>query len=383
MGDRVSPSGTTPPPLPGGQLALVDDELVPVVDAQRGLDGAWYAVDRPPEAPSAKELHRDLERVERALRHASATERRQLAFDFGAGEVRQPSLEWRQGTARAMEALDPVLGRRLAQRYRVCGQPGVKRCKDCGADDRVRVHETSCESRVCPSCQRQKMKPKRKWLAKAMRVFPLSNRGKTWWFDTLSVRRPEGTSIARLRDDFERGWQAWRAIWSDFHKAHGADRAFVSAEVSPGGVVHFHVLIYQPFVDLKKHRPELDAILAAHLPGTTRYHRQRVVHARKGHRRRPKNEKGVEGAAFEVAKYTAKCSVSDSPNARQTHPILAAMIALAFFQAPRFRRYGNWDPMPELDLDDEGELWTCDSCGSHRWAFCPNRVLYNKERGPP
>lgn len=372
-GGRVSDLGGI---APSGQLALVSqDELVPIVDAQRALDGAWYAVDGPPAAPSARETPDAIRDVQKALEASTLTERHQLAFDFGDSEVQQGHFQWRKHTADAMEALDPNVGGRMARRFRACGTPGVRRCVDCGTRDHVAtVYESTCQNRACPACQRVSGRERRKWLVRAMEAFPVTDgrQGRsTWWFDTLTVRRPAGTSIRRLQDDARRAWSAWREqVWPLWQR-WGAERSFAVMECSPGGVVHLHAIVYGPWVDLRVHRPELDAAIGrSAIAGSPMYRRQRVTE------RRGENSRGIKGVAAELAKYTVKSTTSESIHARQTHPILAAMVALAWRGMRRFRTYGDWKGfrrlVKRLERTDERESdWACPSCGSHDWAFQP------------
>ena len=249
-------------------------------------------------------------------------------------------------------------------------------CKRCGVEDRESARRTAdCEMRVCPRCGRQRAQKRREQIkAAAKRLEPYGN-GK-WHLHTIPVPRllEEGTTIGRLKRDFETAWAAWRAAWS-FLKAHGAQIAYVSAEVAPGGLVHVHAMAWHPFVAGGAFKTLRERVLRVlHKAGhgsqleswrSMQYKVQPVsVEKQKGHRT-------LWGAIKEVAKYVTKgVAVEEhdrfqygAPDSEpwQSHPGLCAQIEIAWKGRRVWRVYGEL----EQEKDIQAETWTCPNCGHH------------------
>lgn len=372
---------------PRGQLALIGD-------AQLGLDGRAYSLERPLPALSS-------DKVASVASGLPAEKREQLAFSFEDGAVQLPLHLWREETANAIEALSPQKHAKYAQRMRDCGRPGIKRCTKCHAPTGKVGYQSSCDSRVCPLCAKDAVKDKRTWLVRAMMLWPLQNRGDTWWLQTYTLRHPPGTSIRRLREDFELVFRGFKqGVWPVL-QSQGANRAFLGGEVGPHGNVHVHVLIHGPFMRVEPLRAAWQLIT-----GSSWIHVRRVVPWRTA--RHDKRFIGMRSAAAELAKYICKGLGSNSKLAEQTHPTLAAQVAIAWHGRNRFRYYGSWhrcqrcgeqrskhvdercadggryEGLPKISLVDEGPRpWTCSKCGHDEHAFFPLDDMSAGARAPP
>lgn len=97
------------------------------------------------------------------------------------------------------------------------------------------------------------------------------------------------------------------------------------------------------------------AILEAIGGETTQY---RVVRIRKG-------AKGVK----EVAKYVCKGVAMNNRTAKQTHPLLAAMIEAAYRGRKLAIQYGDWKGLGVSVADDDEYEWHCPVCGTERFSW--------------
>ena len=361
--------------LAAGQVVMD----LPGVPAQLGLDRVPY---EPPASPAAPHLY-DPDHLEDVPLDAFPS---QVAFDFvkpvqmsfdAYRAARVKALGWlarlhRRGPLRSALA-------KAAERASFCGTVWqLLSCEDCGCVD-AKTHRrvATCDGRTCPACARKMSLELRARLLRAMKLWPSSGRGMTWWFHTVTVRRDlaEGTSVERLMRDRERALAGWRSGWKVL-RSLGAERAIVSQEVAPGGMVHLHILAYHDYLRPEQLADVRAAILDTIGGGTTQYRVERV--------------KGNRKAVAEIAKYLVKGVASSSRSSEQTHPVLAALVELAWRQKPRTLWYGNWKGLDTVEVDadaQDGVTWKCPGCGSthYRVNYCDGRQrpLDREDRPPP
>lgn len=276
--------------------------------------------------------------------------RRQLAFGFDRAGVQLGFHEWKGLAADAVAWFEGT-GSRSA-RIRACGSMmAVPVCRGCGRPDLTHAMVSAdCESRVCPSCARDGAQRRRKRLRRAMRVYPVKRRGQSWWLHTLTVRKPPGTSVERIVADAETAWAGWKAAWAVM-KVQGATAAHAELEVSPGGLVHIHVLVRSPFL-------QKDVLATL---------RSVVVAAGCGEQYNVKRVKSQKGASAEVAKYLTKGVARSDGRASQTHPLLAAMVDVALRGRRTVREYGTlWRDLPD---DEDPAAPACPHCGCCGWTL--------------
>jgi hypothetical protein len=308
---------------------------LPLPGTQLGLDGAAYL---------PKPAKVDGPRVD--LPDVPVEERYQLAFDFSAGPVQLGFDDWRGLTADALEWFEWGTGKneRRAQRLRDCGSMiAVPFCKHCHELDlKGGVRSASCATRCCPACQREESKERRKNLRDAFRTWPYSRRGVSPWMLTITVPHDYATSVTRLRNDAEKAFRGARLGWN-YLATRGAKRAYVKLEVGTRGMVHVHLLVWMPWQP-----PAALAQFRALVSSVTGGQHVNFKRANKG---------GVR----ELAKYFTKGVARADSKAEQTHPLLAAMVDVAFRGARLVREWGDWDGQgfepPKL------EPWSCPSCG--------------------
>lgn len=320
------------PIVAGGQIAL------PGQPAQLGFDRAPYALGSRwnpyPEPRDAGELPR-----------GNAAERAQLAFEFATEGVQLGFRDWRAGVADCVDWLNPRIDAQRAARFRKCGDMWqVKRCKECDHVDADGAQRSAdCESRVCPRCQREAAKERRDMLGDALKQWPAQRRGLGVWMHTLTTKKAPGASVERLREDGELAWRAARAAWGVL-KHRGAKRAWAKLEVGPGGMVHVHMLVWSPW--LPPHALEELRTAASAITGAPFYNVKRAK----------------RGSVAELAKYFTKGVARYDAGAQQTHPLLAAMVDVAFRHARLIREFGAWDDLdwtpPDLNA------WECPCCGA-------------------
>ena len=352
-----------------GQRAL-DLEGVP---AQVGFDGLGYAIptevldpDDPPQRTAAGDAS-------------------QLAFAFGTTGVQMGFDQWHRARDARLLWLAAQFPRgktrkalvSRAKRGSECGRIVRQRvCTSCAAIEAKTHVASNCESRTCPASARADALKLRAKLFTALKRWPSERNRAEWFFHTVTVRRPDWTSIDRLRVDRRRALDGWRAAWKLIRALCGGTRAYLSVEVSHGGMVHAHVLAHHRFItpyQLGKIRKAiLDAI------GVGQAEQYKVV--------RIKAAKGGRGGVKEVAKYVTKGVAMNHPNANQTHPLMAAMVEVAFMNLPIAVEYGNWDGL-DVPVPDEG--WCCKACGGHpfHWRYFDKLtrqiVEVPEARGPP
>lgn len=341
----------------GGQTVFASET------AQFGFDGVAYAVgkcaesppvplgtdDDPFPPPASRSELRKLG-IKRSIRNQNS-----FAFEAGGG-VQMTFEEWQKEAAEAMRWFGSENSKR-ATRIASCGSlVMVPRCEDCGnfeVDNQRR--SADCEVRVCPNCARDRARPVRAKLRRAMDHWSLKGRGKTWFMHVITIPRPRGTSIQRLSRHERLAWDVIRNLVSFLKQECGSTRSFASLEVSPGGVVHVNLLAHHSFVRGKKFEQMRRA--ATELQGASQYKVQRI----KG------GKKGAAKAAAEVAKYITK-GVAGKEGSKQTHPLLSAMVDVALRGRKLQRWYGNWKGLP--DAEDLEQEWKCSLCeGPLRYAY--------------
>lgn len=301
----------------------------------------------------------------------------QLGFVFSPDGVQMHFDEWHRRQVAELELfrsrfprgkIRKSLGKK-ARRGRDCGR--IVRNKVCALCSGVEAKETAasqCECRTCPASARADALEVRRKLYAAARASPYERRGLRLFAYTLTVRRPEWTTIERLRVDRKRvldGWRAGRRILARY----GLAWAHANIEVSQGGVVHCHVMARHRYVHGKAFDKLRDAMLAAIGGGTTQCKVQAVKNSKK--------------AVKEVAKYVCKGVAMNNRSARQTHPRLAAMIECAFHGLPTSIVYGELPLPPEKEEPE----WHCPFCGNDEFRYRyidrrTNQIIEN-ERGPP
>lgn len=276
------------------------------------------------------------------------------------------------GFSRWQEALDGWLdwfgvGQGKRDRLLRCGQGmTIRVCSKCGVEDRDTARRTAdCDLRTCPRCGRTRAQERRECIRAATeRLQPYKNG--SWHLHTIPVPRDleAGTTIARLRQDFDAAWSAWRALWRHLRTV-GAQIAYVSAECAPGGLVHVHAMVWHPY-----QRGAAFARLRDIVIRTLRrrgYLKAAIYHLAKVASR----GKGLMGAIKEVAKYVTKgVAVEEHDRAAynapdcepwQTHPALCAQIELAWKGRRTWRVYGVCPPA-ERETPAEPK-WSCPNCG--------------------
>jgi len=308
----------------------------------------------------------------------------QLAFAFPTGGVQMGFDEWHRDRDQALKWLSAQYPRgktRKALRLR------AKRGGECGRYVRQRIciagHveakyfvASNCESRTCPASARADALELRSKLFAAVEQWPAKRRGQSWFFHTVTVRRPDWTSIQRLRVDRKRALAGWRAGWKIIRKLCGGKRAQLRVEVGSGGMVHVHILAYHRYI-LPKHLQLIrEAILTTVGGGTTQYRVDRVGTGR-----------GLKGGVKEVAKYVCKGVAMNGPTAMQTHPLMSALVETAFLRLPLAIEYGDWSGLRVADQEHE---WHCSACGIEKfnWRYLDKRtdvfvLVEELGRGPP
>ena len=320
---------------PRGQLVL------PGHQAQLGFDRAPY--EPPVGTPTNPYPEPGIGEPPPAV---PVAERRQTCFAFSSDGVQLGFDDWQPEFGRWLRWHEPH-DRKRAERVERCGSMWqVRRCKDCGTHDTTKpVRSADCDSRVCPSCAREAAREREQFLRDAVKSWPLSSRGKSWWMWTLTSVKSAGRSIELLIEDFEKVGSGWRAAWAILKK-RGCDRAWLKFEVGPGGMVHCHVLVFGPFT-----HPDVLAKVRAAYESVTGANQVNVKRATK---------RGI----IEVAKYLCKGLASSDSRSHQTHPALAAMVDVALRGARIVREYGTWDGMG-FTPPPEVPRWCCPCCGAH------------------
>jgi len=253
-----------------------------------------------------------------------------------------------------------------ADRITRCGTGiQVPVCKRCGVEDRDSARRTAdCEMRICPRCARQAAQQRRECIRAAFVKYQPFKNG-FWHLHTIPVHYPRdgGTTLARLRYDFDSAWKAFRAAWK-FLKARGAQIAYASAECAPGGLVHVHAMIWHPYVSGSAFAALRETVLGAL---ARRGHRAEQYHVAKVTlRKHPKTgEATYRHAIAEVAKYVTKgVAIEEYDRSgnlpRQTHPGLSAQIERAWKGRRVWRIYGEDAPRAAEEKD---EKWQCPNCG--------------------
>ena len=313
---------------PAGQIVLL-----PAEPAQLALDGT-------PMEPVGSLGNPLAECAAAELPDVPSWERRQLAFDFDSGGVQMSFENWQQDAARAVDWFGAP---DRATRIRTCGsRVQLKACKDCEQIDLgSAVRSADCMSRVCPSCARKTAQGERAKLLRAMERWPWKRRAKSWFFYTGTCRRPPGTNVVRLQGDLERCSALGLAVWHKL-KGWGCERAMLRFEVGRGGMVHFHMLAHHKWLGAAR-LAELRA-LAVKLCDSPMFNVRRAN----------------QGSCAEVAKYVTKGVARSDAGANQTHPVLSAMVDVAFYGRKLWRWYGDWKG---IDTDEIEPSWSCPCCG--------------------
>ena len=267
--------------------------------------------------------------------------------------VRIGHADWQREASAELRKLAPHLTGR-ADRLDRCGSAVVTRvCRGCGyRDGETQVRSADCDLRICPRCARKRSQERRQMIKAAMRRLR-KFRGKKWHFHTIPVRFNGETTVERLQADFVTVWKAWKRLWRFLRKKLGALMAFASLEVSPGGLVHVHVLAWHRFnPDLKAQR---QVVMRALPEGSSQYDVQVVTAG-----------KHQDKAIAELCKYLTKgvaVDARDDYRPEQTDPRLAAMVEVAFMRRRCWRLYGgvSADDMAAVDPPE----WSCPACGGH------------------
>ncbi len=249
-------------------------------------------------------------------------------------------------------------------------------CRNCGVEDRENARRTAdCEMRICPRCARQKAQERRECIRAAVAQYEAFNKSGGWFLHTIPVPRDHaaGTTIARLRKDFDAAWSAWKCGWKYLKQHAGAQIAYASLEVSPGGLVHVHVMAWHKWV--KDFEGLRRAVLSTlHRRG---YKRAVFMHSVRitGN---GKDEGDLDGGIKEVAKYLTKGVAVDEHDRykygaadctpRQTHPALCAQVEIAFKSRRTWRIYGKCREETPKEPED---TWICANCGhrEHRLRY--------------
>lgn len=340
--------------------------------AQIGLfDGFGYAVPT--------EVH-DPDNPHKPTRHGNPD---QLAFAFEAGGVQLTFSEWHRARDQQLRWLAAQVPRgkmrktlrAIAKRGDECGRYVRQRVCAAGHFEAKTYVASHCRSRSCPASARAEALELRRKLFAAVKKWPAKRRGQSWFLHTVTVRRPAWTTIERLRVDRARALDGWRAGWKSICQLAGGKRAQLRVEVGTGGMVHVHVLAYHRYLVPQQLQRVRAAILAAVGGGTTQYRVDRVGTGR-----------GQKGGVKEVAKYVCKGVAMNRPTATQTHPLLAAMVELAFRRVHLAIEYGDWDGL--VVDDNDADEWHCSVCGMERyhWRYVDTRtgvVVDDRGRGPP
>ena len=250
-------------------------------------------------------------------------------------------------------------------------------CRKCGVEDRNSARRTAdCEMRICPRCARQKAQERRECIRAAVEQYKAFGKSGGWFMHTVPVPRNhgDGTTIGRLRKDFEGAWSAWKAGWKWLQKHAGAQIAYASLEVSPGGLVHVHVMCWHKWID------DFEAFRRVVLSTLHRrgYKRAVFVHSTRitG---KDKDAGDLDGGINEVAKYLTKGVAveehdrykygADDCTPRQTHPALCAQVEIAFKGRRTWRQYGKLREEPAAQQREDA--WQCPNCGcaEHRLRY--------------
>ena len=327
-----------------------------VGQAQIGLDGGAYECGPGPKAPEPEPKEPEPEPkgtwddpLPAPDPSTQAHHDLQTAFEF-AKPVQLTFQDWQESVARQMA------GTKRGERIAKCGSMMVvSRCKDCGKDADDAKRSANCESRTCPSCSRTRSKRYLAKLVPFMERFPIKGRGQSWTMITITVPRTRGTNVQRLKRDFNTVQNAFRkAVWPAL-KEIGFERARTNAEVAPGGMVHLHAIAYGPFIP-KMWLEEM---------------RRRVVELGCGPQFNLQRLKKGKGGLKEVCKYVTKGVAVRDRLGEQTHPLLCAMIEVAFAGRQLVRWYGDWGKLAkpcrhcgEVLCDCSG--WECPCCQGHR-----------------
>jgi hypothetical protein len=301
--------------------------------AQLALDGTPMeprgSLDSPlPECP-ARELPRTI----------SSYDRRQLAFEFSTEGVQLGFDDWQREAATALQWFGTP---DRAQRVRDCGsRVVVKRCADCEAlDTKNAKRSADCMSRICPSCAGKDAQKHRAKLTRAMEKWPWKRRAKSWWLHTGTCRKPRGTNVTRLQSDLERVAELGRQVWRLLQE-WGCDRAVVRFEVGRGGMLHFHMLAHHKYLGRKLEKLRALAVKLCDAP---------YYNVKRANR----------GACAELAKYVTKGVARNDNRANQTHPVLSAMVDVAFLGRHLYRWFGDWNG---TDVEEHEPAWNCPCCG--------------------
>lgn len=338
---------------------------LPVAGTQFGLDGHEY-LPAPPAASGAN-----------TLPELTCEQRRQLAFEF-EGYEQMTMRPWQQSLGDLIDWFRGEESKR-GKRARECGTIwAVPYCRDCQSIDvKRRIRSGNCELRVCPRCARGRGQERRADIVAMLNHTPIQKRGSTWWMHTLTLKRPKWTNVERLENDLDLAWRAWAECWKFLHEFGGAHGAYCKIEVTGGGMVHIHAIVYH--VRLKRH--VLDGLRKRYrdVTGSNWY---KVTQCYKR-----------DGAARELSKYMVKGVAMDKRPGSQTHPLLAAMVDTAFAHRKEYRSYGIVRQI--LGADPEApKAHKCACCGGlpHlHWGrmYVPEDMIEkllawaSTQRGPP
>lgn len=375
---------------------------LPLVDAQRGMDGRWY--EPPTKAPEGP---RDCPTVDAPAPRAALPllplpglftvppqvdlfeQRWEKPAKGAAGEVEatyEDRTEWQRkmwGWARdsARDHNSKSYAHRRAEQVGTCGKEWVteRTCTDCGGVDESVVHPMdTCNSRGCLICAPARSKIIKKNLAayrekhKPQRTHGAHNKvSRNYFFHTITIPVPPDVSLPGFRTMFSTAKKALKVLFGKDRKGHmglltllprrpGEEQTdaacpdwggFASIEVGPHGNLHIHVLRYGAF-----HRSEDIRAALAHLG--IKWTFDKCI----------RTGKDFTGAVAEVAKYMTKGSTKPG-RTRSTHPLVSVLAELALAGCKLYRTFGNMSGLTEVDATidemqaEEDRRWSCPHCG--------------------
>jgi len=258
---------------------------------------------------------------------------------------------WRAMVGRNLDKIGKVLGgkfgrglRREGRDLQFCGEFAQRStCTSCGTERTILL--STCNSRVCPSCERvraagkvralvekfeelRKRRPCIRRLDGSFESFRLRLVTLTLRFDVTDIAEFYGDRMRERRADLLR---LFDLAWDEIARGPHGERLREAAahwgiEVGCGGLVHLHALMWSPFVDVAAIRAQF---FAEGFEGLANIDVQLIKPEKKG---------GIRASVREACKYIAKGSgprrsvgafFDRTPSARMD-PGLAAIIVASW-----------------------------------------------------